>query len=59
MSIQPQPLTDPERPDRNESDDPVRNPAIETRKRADAIRRTLEGYQHNDSVLLVAEDRQR
>ena len=33
--------------------------AIATRERADALRRTLEGRQHSDSALLVAEDRLR
>jgi hypothetical protein len=40
-------------------DEAARARAIATRKRADAIRRSLEGRHHSDSAELVAEDRQR
>ncbi len=40
-------------------DDAARARAIETRKRADARRRSLEGREHSDSALLIAEDRLR
>jgi hypothetical protein len=40
-------------------DETARARAIETRKRADAMRRSLEGREHSDSALLVAEDRLR
>ena len=40
-------------------DEAARARAIATRERADAIRRSLEGWRHSDSAELVAEDRQR
>jgi hypothetical protein len=40
-------------------DEPARARAIATRKRADTIRRSLQGRHHSDSAELVAEDRQR
>jgi hypothetical protein len=40
-------------------DQAARARAIATRQRADAMRRTLEGREHSDSALLVAEDRLR
>jgi hypothetical protein len=40
-------------------DEAARARAIATRQRADAMRRSLEGRDHSDSALLVAEDRLR
>jgi hypothetical protein len=40
-------------------DEAARARAIATRQRADAMRRSLEGREHSDSALLVAEDRLR
>ncbi len=43
----------------SERNEAARTRAIKTRERADAIRRSLEGREHSDSAVLVAEDRQR
>jgi HNH endonuclease len=40
-------------------DEAARARAIATRQRADSIRRSLEGREHSDSALLIAEDRLR
>jgi HNH endonuclease len=40
-------------------DEDARARAVTTRLRADAMRRSLEGREHSDSALLVAEDRLR
>jgi hypothetical protein len=46
-------------PEDVQNDNPVRARAIETRRRADEMRRQLEGRHHSDSGELQAEDRLR